>query len=105
MRNIDPTALKERLDKGDSLFLLDIRETWEYELCQLENSINIPMSVIAEKVSVLDEKKETLVICHHGMRSMQVGQYLENMGFNDVINLDGGLDAWAKTVDPEMPQY
>lgn len=105
MRNIDPAALKERLDRGDSLLLLDIRETWEYELCQLKNSINIPMSIITEKISALDQTKETLVICHHGMRSRQVGQYLENVGFNDVINLDGGLDAWAKTVDPEMPQY
>lgn len=105
MVNINPRELKKRLDEGNCPILIDVREDWEYEVCHLEGSRHIPMSIIQEKVTELDRAAETVVICHHGMRSLQVGYYLENIGFEKIINLDGGLDAWARTIDPEMPQY
>lgn len=105
MHNISPEQLSVQLNNGPRPVLLDVREDWEYEICKLEGSIHIPMSCISERLNELDQSQETVVICHHGMRSLQVGQFLQGLGFDKVINLDGGLDAWAKTVDADMPQY
>lgn len=85
--------------------LIDVREPWEFETCHIEGSINIPLSDIVRDKDKLDRHTEKVIICHHGMRSQQVAQYLESNGFAAVINLEGGIDLWARTVDPGMPQY
>lgn len=85
--------------------LLDVREPWEFDICQLEQSINIPMSQIPQRQSELDMDQEIVVICHHGVRSLQVIQYLRQFDFTDLINLDGGVDAWARQIDPDMAVY
>jgi rhodanese-related sulfurtransferase len=85
--------------------LLDVREDWEFQTCQLAGSLHIPMGEIPQRLGELDRNAEVVVICHHGGRSMQVGMFLEQQGFSAVNNLAGGVDAWAKTVDPTMPVY
>ncbi len=106
MRHITPTQLAERLkDTTLSPFLLDVREPWEYEICHIENSQLIPMGQIHIEIDNLDKSKETVVICHHGIRSRQVAMYLESLGFDDVINLSGGVEAWAQTADLDMAKY
>ncbi len=104
MREFDAEELKQYLE-SDSPFLLDVRQAWEYDVCSLENSTLIPMGQIPTHVDELDRDRETVVICHHGIRSRQVARYLEQAGFNNVINLKGGVNAWAKTVDTEMATY
>ena len=106
METITPEALHEKLKNGDgSPLLLDVREEWEYEICNIEGSKHVPMSQVVGAMAALDKDTETVVICHHGMRSQQVAQYLESQGFSRISNLEGGIDAWAKTVDPDMEQY
>ena len=105
MLTITSTELKTKLDSSVKPVLLDVREAWEYALCNIEGSINISMSNIDQMLNELKENDETIVICHHGMRSFQVGNYLEGKGFNQIADLEGGVDAWAKTVDAEMAQY
>ena len=105
MQRIDVTELKRRLDAGNSCTLLDVREHWEYEICQIPGSINLPMSQILNRQEELDKDAVTVVICHHGARSYQVASYLENAGFSDVTNLDGGISAWAELIEPTMPKY
>lgn len=105
MQSIGPETLKFRLDGEDKPVLLDIREKWEFETCNINGSVNLPMSTLESKLGSLDQNKEIVVICHHGMRSYQVGSYMEQIGFTDIINLEGGIDLWAKIVDPEMAQY
>ena len=105
MQQITAEQLKEQLDNGTTMQLLDVRETWEYEICHIEPSINIPMSEIPKVLDDIDPDKTTIIICHHGMRSFQVAQYLESQGFDDVGNLEGGIAAWATTIDQSMPQY
>ncbi len=105
MKTISAEQLKARLDSGEKPVLLDVREDWEYETCHIENSTHINMSAVNQMLEKLVPTDETVVICHHGMRSFQVGNYLENNGFSNIINLEGGIDAWAKTVDPDMAQY
>jgi len=105
MESITPETLKQKLDNGESPVLLDVREEWEHEICSIDGSRHIPMSQVLGTMDTLDKDAEIVVICHHGTRSAQVAQYLESQGFGRIANLDGGIDAWAKTVDPEMEQY
>jgi rhodanese-related sulfurtransferase len=85
--------------------LLDVREPWEFEICHLPGSINIPMGQVPQQVDTLESSDEYIVICHHGVRSLQVIQYLQRQSFRELINLDGGVDAWARQVDPDMAVY
>ena len=104
MREFDAEELKQHLE-SHSPFLLDVRQPWEYDVCRLENSTLIPMGQIPSQVDALDKDRETVVICHHGIRSRQVARYLEQAGFSNVINLKGGVNAWAKLVNAEMATY
>ncbi len=85
--------------------LLDVREPWEYNIAHLPNSLLIPMRQIPEKMQQLDPEQEIVVLCHHGIRSMQVARYLVQNGFQSIINLTGGISAWSKEVDASIPQY
>ena len=105
MQTILPEELKKRLDAGEKPILLDVREPWEFSICKIEGSVNISMSEPEKLINELNANDEIIAICHHGMRSFQVCNYLENNGFNMVLNLDGGIDSWAKTIDTDMAQY
>ena len=106
MRQFTAKALSEYLQLCESTpFLLDVREPWEYEKCRLEGSELVPMHQIPMAVENLNPDQETVVICYHGIRSRQVAMYLEQQGFSDVINLEGGVAAWAQDVDSTMNQY
>jgi rhodanese-related sulfurtransferase len=85
--------------------LLDVRENWEFETCQIAGSTQIPMHLIPIRVGELDDDEEIVCICHHGARSMQVAAFLERNGFSSVTNLTGGIHAWAMQVDPSMAKY
>ena len=106
MREFDAQQLEQYLKSNEAdPLLLDVRQNWEYDLCCLEGSLLIPMGKIPAQLDELDKDRETVVICHHGIRSRQIGYYLEQAGFDNVINLKGGLDAWAKIIDKNMATY
>jgi rhodanese-related sulfurtransferase len=84
---------------------LDVRETWEREVCALPNSLHIPMGQIQVRAAELQNESEIVVICHHGIRSRQAAELLEQMGFTNLYSLAGGIDAWARDVEPAMPRY
>ena len=106
MREFSPRELKKHLAATDTdPLLLDVREPWEYRICHLEGSQLIPMGQLAGALNALDPNRETVVICHHGIRSRQVARYLDYQGFANVINLNGGVEAWARYVDLDMPTY
>ncbi|MBA2783502.1 MAG: hypothetical protein H0T74_11400 [Rubrobacteraceae bacterium] len=102
--NITAGGLKSRLDAGERPMLLDVREPWEFELARIEGSKLIPMSQLEERFTELDPGSETVVICHHGNRSSYVAQALQRTGFEKVLNLEGGLDAYS-FVDESVPRY
>jgi rhodanese-related sulfurtransferase len=85
--------------------LLDVREGWEYETCHIQGSLLIPMSSIPARQEELDPEGAIVCICHHGARSMQVGAFLERAGFEQIVNLTGGIHAWAMQIDSSMPTY
>ena len=107
MQQIQPAELKAWLDdpQREPPFLLDVREVWEFERCHIHGAQLVPMRSVPEQLAVLDPQRETVVICHHGVRSYHVARFLEHNGFNRVINLSGGVDAWAREVDRTMPLY
>jgi rhodanese-related sulfurtransferase len=106
VRHLTPAELKARLEAGaDALTVLDVREDWEAALCSIPGSIHIPMGRIPASLDRLAPGGETVVVCHHGMRSLQVAHYLEQQGYGRVHNLTGGIDAWAVQVDPLMQRY
>ncbi len=85
--------------------LLDVREAWEFQLARIEGSELVPMRDIPNQVEALERTHPTVVICHHGTRSLQVVAFLERLGFENLHNLRGGIDAWARQVDPSVPLY
>ena len=107
MQQITPVQLKEWLDDParNKPVLIDVREPWEFELCRIPGASLMPMSTIPARVAELDSAADTVLICHHGGRSMQTAMFLQQQGFAKLFNMAGGVAAWATQVDPAMPQY
>lgn len=97
--------VKARLDLGDDLVLLDVREPQEVAFCAIQGSVHIPLGQIPGRLHELDREREIVVLCHHGARSFQACAFLRSRGFENVYNLDGGIDAWSLSVDPSVPRY
>ena len=105
-REISAIDLQAYLESNsNNPLLLDVREPWEYQKCRLENSVLVPMRQIPTALNEFDPDRETIVICHHGIRSRSVASYLAQNDFSNIINLTGGIDAWAKYVDLSMETY
>jgi rhodanese-related sulfurtransferase len=107
MKQLTASQLSQRLTDTSQTapVLLDVREPWEFALCAIPGSVNMPMKALPARYLELNEDAEIVLICHHGMRSYQCGVFLERQGFGGVINLAGGVAAWAEEVDTDMPRY
>lgn len=106
VQQLNPIYLQHQLlENPNAFFLLDVRESFEYQIAAIDNSVLIPMNQITEHVQELDKGKPTVVICHHGMRSESVAYYLDEQGFTQVFNLTGGIHAWANSCDAKMALY
>ncbi|HLV96939.1 MAG TPA: molybdopterin-synthase adenylyltransferase MoeB [Candidatus Acidoferrales bacterium] len=101
---ITPRELKDRLDRGDDLFILDVREPHEYQICNLGGHL-IPLGDLPKRVSELDSSREIIAHCRSGKRSAEATQFLQKAGFRKVLNLKGGILAWSDDVDPAVPKY
>lgn len=100
---IDVGSAAEEWKKGATL--LDVREPMERQVCKISGSLEIPMGQVPQALSQLSKDGCLLVLCHHGIRSAQVTHYLRNQGFENAVNVAGGIDAWAEAVDPQMNRY
>jgi len=106
MQQMSATELKQLIDSNESTpLLLDVREVQEFNFCHIEGSQLMPMQSVPAHLNELDKDQQIVTICHHGMRSQQVAQFLVQNGFNNIINLSGGVNAWANEVDLDMPHY
>ena len=101
---IAPRELKSRLDRGDELFILDVREPHEYQICNLGGHL-IPLGELSRRVNELDSSREIAVHCRSGKRSAEAVEFLRSAGFRKVLNLKGGILAWSDEVDPSVPKY
>lgn len=97
-------AAKMREEDSETV-LLDVREDSELAICRIDGALHIPMGEIPVRMESLPKEQPLVVFCHHGMRSMNVLQFLESHGFENVINMGGGIHAWSHEVDPAVPRY
>jgi rhodanese-related sulfurtransferase len=102
---IDVAALAQLRDEGTPHTLLDVREPAEIETCVIEDSLTIPMQQIPQALAALPHDQPLVVLCHHGTRSAMVTEFLRSNGFGNAVNLVGGIDAWARSIDPSMRRY
>ena len=104
-QTITPKEFGERVREGCDLLMVDVREPEEYELARVEGARLLPLSLFNEWAPSLDPERETVFICHHGIRSAQVCAFLARQGFRKLYNLAGGIDRWSTDVDPSVPRY
>ena len=102
--DMTPEELKQRLDAGDDLFVLDVREPHEYQICNIGGYL-IPLGDLPKRVHEMDSSKEIVAHCRSGVRSGKAADFLRQAGFKKVHNLAGGILAWADRVDTSMPKY
>ena len=102
---IDVHVLAEMCAAGDAHTVLDIREPVEVAICAIEDSVSIPMQQVPQQLETLSHEHPLIVVCHHGVRSAMVTNFLRNNGFDNAWNLAGGIDAWAGLMAPDMPRY
>jgi rhodanese-related sulfurtransferase len=105
VKQLSATELKQKIDRGDKLFLLDVREPHEFKYASIDGSVLIPLNQLPARFAELDKAQEIIVICHHGMRSQQAAHYLVQTGFSDITNLTGGIDAWSCQCDSSVRRY
>ena len=107
MRQLTAPQLHIMLSAPDEAkpLLLDVREPWEWQTARIEGAQHLPMGQIPSSTEQLDRTRPTVVICHHGIRSLQVIAFLQRQGFDNLHNLQGGIDAWSREIDPQIPLY
>ena len=103
--DVTPSELKAMLDRGAKVTLLDVREPYEHSICHLDGDVLVPLGSLVRGAQRLDRAKPLVAYCHTGVRSRSAAEYLRHAGFPNVMNLRGGIDAWAEEVDPRMPRY
>ncbi|HEY1743269.1 MAG TPA: rhodanese-like domain-containing protein [Granulicella sp.] len=98
--------LKQQLASANPPLLLDVREQWEFDTANIEGSKLMPMGEIPSRAhQELDEEQHILVLCHHGARSLSVASWLRQQGFDQAQSVAGGIDAWSRSIDPNVPRY
>ena len=102
---IGPLALAERLKAKENMAILDVREDWETERCKIQGSLHIALNELPQRVQELSKDVPLVVLCHHGMRSLRAVIWLRGQGYDNAVNLEGGIDGWARQVDRGMGTY
>ncbi len=103
---INPEEVKSKLDAGESFMLLDVREPWEFETAKIEGTKLMPVGDVPSRAhQELDPEDHVVVVCHHGVRSMNVTAWLRQEGFEKAQSMRGGIDAWSRRVDGKVPMY
>lgn len=105
VREITPRALAERLQRGDAIELIDVREPWEWRVAHLEGARLVPLGRIGASAAEVARDRDIVVYCHHGFRSRTAAEMLAAQGLDRVWNLSGGIDRWSEEVDPSVPTY
>ncbi len=103
---ITPEEVKSKLDAAEDLTLLDVREPWEFDTARIDGAKLMPMGDVPSRAhQELDPEDSIVVVCHHGVRSMNVTVWLRQQGFEKAQSMRGGIDAWSKRVDGKVPMY
>ena len=104
-KEIDVKTLKNKLDEKDDFTLIDVREDKELEVCKIDQALHIPMGIVSARLNEIDSNKPVVIMCKSGGRSAQVCQYLNENGYSNIYNLNGGITSWALEIDSDMATY
>ena len=96
--------LKRRIDAGEDVYLIDVREPYEYKIAQIGGKL-IPQNEEPQRLAEIDRDREVIVHCHSGVRSQRIAEFLKQAGYPRVVNLAGGILAWSDEIDPKVPKY
>jgi rhodanese-related sulfurtransferase len=105
IQNIAPQTFVALRDTAQPPLLIDVREPWEFEIARIDGAQLMPLDQIYEWAAGLDKDAPYVMVCHHGSRSAMACQMMSSLGFKNIQNLDGGVDAWAYAVDPSIGRY
>jgi len=104
IQDLNPKEFKDYLADNE-VTLVDVREQWEFDICQIKGAILIPLGEIAKSYVNLNKDSKIALYCHSGIRSMHVADFLLSKGFQSLVNLQGGIDAWAQEIDTTVERY
>jgi rhodanese-related sulfurtransferase len=102
---VSPRAVSERIERGDKLLLVDVREQWEYDLCKLPGAKLVPLGTLPANLNMLLDAEDVICYCHHGMRSLDAAVWLRQQGVESAKSMAGGIERWSAEVDPNVPRY
>ncbi|HKV23711.1 MAG TPA: rhodanese-like domain-containing protein [Candidatus Acidoferrum sp.] len=102
---ISVKEVNERIARGETLVLVDVREPWEFELCKIPGAKSIPLGALAGSVNALQAADEVICYCHRGRRSLDAAVWLRQQGVEGAKSLTGGIERWAVEIDPQIPRY
>jgi len=102
---IAPSELKQKLDMGETLMIVDVREPWENQICAIAGSKLVPLNTVAANVKTFEGAGEIVMYCHHGMRSLNAAAFLRRQGIENARSLTGGIERWATEIEPGMARY
>lgn len=102
---ISPAELKQKIDAGEKVLVVDCREPWEHQMCSIEGAKLVPMNTIPANLQTLEGAEEVVIYCHHGARSLNVAAWLRQQGIEGARSLTGGIDRWASEIDPTLAHY
>lgn len=102
---ITPRQVKDLLVRGEKFLFVDVREKWEYDTARIEGTTLIPVGEIPSNLARLEQAGEMVLLCHHGIRSLDAAAWLRSQGVEGARSMSGGIDRWAVEVDPAVPRY
>lgn len=105
---ISPEETKRRLAAGETVELIDVREPFEHDIARIEPSELIPMNTVPQRLQELETKADRallVIVCHHGVRSLNVANWLRRQGVDNCVSMSGGIDRWSMVIDPGIPRY
>jgi rhodanese-related sulfurtransferase len=102
---IDPREVKRRLDAGEHLLLVDVREPWEFDVCRIAGAKLVPLGSVPANLPVFEQADEVVIYCHHGKRSLDAVAWLRQQGVEGARSMAGGIERWSREIDPAVPRY
>jgi rhodanese-related sulfurtransferase len=102
---IEPRDVKQRLERGENVLLLDVREQWEYDICNIAGAKLVPLRTLPANMALFEAAESIVVYCHHGMRSLDAAAWLRSQGIENARSMTGGIERWSAEIDPAVPRY
>jgi rhodanese-related sulfurtransferase len=102
---ISPRDVQAMIDRGEQFLFVDVREKWEHDAARIEGAVLIPLRQIPANVQQISKAGKIVLLCHHGIRSMDAAVWLQSQGIKDAVSMSGGIDQWSREVDSSIPRY